>query len=557
MTDPADSGYISPRQLAGRLTEFAHRTLDVFIRRFLPGGDIPGFVAGHPFGPDCFGDFIRLLGCMHQLGFREVGGLEIVPTLIRFLGKVDGTRTETFSSFGIAETLLRFGVFRDNPLLQTLSTSQRQEIANACDTTAIYEGPGKLRGVPNNYWGVLARAEYDRKRLGILENDGLLKEATQEVAVLLSANPLGFFDDSPRRLGRYDIYTLETILFTEPCAELIGRDLWKESLRSHVELFSQLALENGASVAWGRSIGLHSLYGNMELSVVGLFHGLWKEPACALSMARHTFEMAQTWFTDGITNAHQHRSLTWYRRDRRRAQMTLDCLVKFAEMALVLLACPEPELDLPVLSTEELFPPRDVLLPLDPRGAAVWSYRNQNIAFQLPIVHAHNSDYVPTLHSPGYLENPVDTELLCGVPRVLVKGIQYTTHGFPAVCEKHANGLRLVYESFLSLDQYDAPKVFPGRREVVYKVEPDGAIEAHETWSFPEMPDALGLQFAQAGRPFRLVFESSSPHHRDTVDVSGIIEWRTYWGELNAVHEINFCPAHHVTCLWRLEPGDK
>jgi hypothetical protein len=547
--------FLTPRALAQQCAELAHNTLDTFIRRFLPDGEIPGFVAGHPFGPDSRSHLICLLGCLHELRFRAVGGLEITPLLVRLLADVDGEHTETFYSYRIAETLLRFGPFQGNPLLQSLADPQRREIALACDTTHIHAGPGRLHIAANNYWGVLARAEYARQRLGLLESEAILNESAQQVRGLLAANPLGFWDDAPARLGRYDLYSLDTILFTEPCAELIGRELWRHSLRQHVEAFSQLALENGALIAWGRSIGLHSLCGNLELCAVGLHHGLWPEPDRALSMAQYTLAQAGPWFHDGLTNAHQHRSLSSYRRDRRRTEMTLDCLIKIAEIAHALGSCPEPDRALPVLSLEQLFPPRDVLLPLDPRGAAVWSYRNRNVAFQLPLVYAHNADYVPWLHSPGYLENPVDTDLLCGVPRVLVNGIQYTTHGFPAVCEKFPDGLRLVYDSFRSMETHKPPRVFAGRREVVYRVEPGGAIEARETWSFPTAPEALGLQFAEADRPFRLVFESVSPHRRAAVDVSGIIEWRTYWGKLHRIHEIDFRPARNVTCLWRLEPG--
>ena len=154
----------------------------------------------------------------------------------------------------------------------------------------------------------------------------------------------------------------------------------------------------------------------MELAALGLRYELWPEPELALSLAQYAFEHAQKWFTEGLTNAHQHRSLSRYRRAARRAQMTLDCWIKLAEMAEMLPLAPRANENLQLLSREELFPPRDVLIPLDTRGAAVWSYRNQNIAFQYPIVHAHNADYCSVVPFSGFLENPVDTDLLCGVP---------------------------------------------------------------------------------------------------------------------------------------------
>jgi hypothetical protein len=292
----------------------------------------------------------------------------------------------------------------------------------------------------------------------------------------------------------------------------------------------------------------------MEMGAIGLRHGLWNEPARALSLAQHAFTHAQEWFTDGLTNAHQHRSLSRYRRAARRVQMTLDCWIKLAEMAEIFLAVPDPDEAFPMLAPEELFPPRDVLLPLDARGAAVWSFRNDSIAFQYPIIHAHNADYVPFFRAPNFLDNPVDTDLLCGVPRVLIDGIQYTTHGFPALCEKIPHGLRLVYESFQTMQENQPPGSVPGRREVRYEIAPDGAIEAHEAWTFPLAPQAMSLQFAESQRPFTLDVACASPHHAQVIDVSGMIEWRGYWGEIGRTHEINFAPVKHLVFAWKLKP---
>jgi hypothetical protein len=546
---------LSARQLARQLADFTHRSLETFVRRFMPDGQPPGFVGGFPFGADARGDLICLLGALHALGFQEVAGLKIEAVLSQLLGQVSGEETETFYSYRIAETLLRFGPFANNPLLQSLTEPQRREIACACDTTHIYEGPGKLRAMPNNFWGVLARAEFARQRLGLLESNHVLEEAVRKLRHLLFINPLGFFDDSPTGEGRYDIYSADMPLFTHPLAELIGLDAWKEGLRRHIELVSQLVLENGASVAWGRSIGLHSILINVELGAVGLRYGQWSEPSRALSLAQAAFERARTWFTDGLTNAHQHRSLSRYRRGARRAQMTLDCLIKLAEMAEILLSVPNADADFPVLSQAELFPPRDVLIPLDARGAAVWSYRNGNIAFQFPIVHAYNADYVPWFRAPNHLDSPVDTHILCGVPRVVAGRIQHTTHGFPALCEKFPDGLRLVYESFQVMQENQPPGTIPGRREVRYQIGPDGSIEAHEAWSFPALPEALSLQFAESGRPFQVQVDCASPHHVEVIDVSGMIEWRSYWGEINRTHEINFAPTKTLAFSWKMKPA--
>ena len=107
----------------------------------MPDGRVPGFLGGISFGADARGDLICLLGALHQLGFREVAGLSITTLLSQSLAKVKGEETENFYSYRIAETLLRFGPFANNPMLQNLDEAQRHEIAYACDTTHIYEGP--------------------------------------------------------------------------------------------------------------------------------------------------------------------------------------------------------------------------------------------------------------------------------------------------------------------------------------------------------------------------------------------------------------------------------
>jgi hypothetical protein len=546
---------LNARQLARQFADYSHQSLETFVRRFMPNGHAPGFVGGVRFGSDARADLICLLGALYDLGYKEVAGHGIEALLVGLLALVDGEETETFQSYRIAETLLRFGSFTGNPLLRSLTDAQHAELAWALDTTHIYEGPGKLRGLNNNFWAVLARSEFARQRLGLLPSSMLLDEAIQRVRDIFENNPCRFFDDSPAFEGRYDIYTAETLLFMQPMAELLGRDFWRETVRHHTGLLSQLAMENGASFTWGRSIGLYSIYATMELAVMGVRQGAWDNPALGLSLAQHAFHKSQQWFTDGLSNAHQHRSLSRYRRVERRAQMTLDCWIKLVEMAEVLIAAPKPDEGFSTLPRRELFPSRDVLIPLDDKGAAVWSYRNGKIAFHYPVVHGPNGDYVPWFRAPGYLENPVDTHYPVGAPRVVFEHVQYTTFGHASLCEKFPDGLRLVYDSFQSLQENHEPESVPGRREVRYQIGADGSIEAEETWSFAALPEALSLQFAESGWRFQVEMKCDDRFHAEIVDVSGIAEWRSYWDEINRIHEFNFAPAMTLSFSWKLQPA--
>lgn len=549
--------FFSAGQLSADLAAFGFQMLERFVARFMPTGCVPGFLSGVRLGPDARADLISVLGALHQLGFESVAGLDICGQLTHLLGKIDGKSTDTFYSFRVAETLLHFGPFEGNLLLRELSLDQRNEVALACDSTVIYEGSGKLNRRPN-YWAVLARTELARQRLGLLASPDLLEESIARIVQLLSVNPHGFFDDSPDALGCYDIYSGEMALFLEPLADKLGPDLWCSFLRRQLELLSQISLENGASVAWGRSIGLHSLLLTLDLAAAGLRHGLAADPAWALSLAQHAFEQITQWYSDGLTAAHCHRSLSSYRRNLRRVQMSLDGLILAIEAASALRLVENPQADFSLVPAEELFADRDLLIPLDHRGAALWSYRNRKVAFQLPFVHAHNADYVPWFRSPGYLGSPVDTDMVCGVPRIWFKGFQFTTHGFPASIEKYPHGLRVIWNSFRSLSGQlgnEPPvEIFPGRREVTYHIDPDGSISAEETICFQEIPEAVGLQFAEDVKGFRLGFTSTNLHHRSVIEVAGIVEWRTYWGELRRTHEIDFEPATEIHFSWKIQP---
>lgn len=152
------------------ITSYVVERMNGLAKRFFPDWRLPGFFAGYR--SSHIADLLYVLAGLHKLGVGEVAGTTVVEAMVRLLRQVNGEQAQTFWLYRIAESLLAFGPFVGNPLLQTLSPAQQADIRYACDSTHIYDPEtGNLRGFANNYWGVLARCEFSRKQLGILEGD--------------------------------------------------------------------------------------------------------------------------------------------------------------------------------------------------------------------------------------------------------------------------------------------------------------------------------------------------------------------------------------------------
>ncbi len=539
--------------LQDRLVAFAVARVESLVAAHLPDLRIPGVFAGHLVGADVRADLAFTIGLLGRAGVGSVAGRPIVDALRVVLAPTDGVRTHSFFSYRVAETLLR-----NEGLLDRFDDETRARVLEACDSTSFIERlhAGQL---PRNYAAVLLRCEVARQRLGLEVDPGVLDDLTERTVALLDANPGGYLDDAVSRIGRYDIYSGDIYLFTEPMADRLG-DVWRHGARAALDLVERVGATNGAAVPWGRSIGALATCLTIELAGLAAGHGLVEDPGPWLARGDHAFDRLARWFAaDGLVTAHQHRSTFGYRGPFRRLQMTLDCLGKLADTAGVLIdagagAAPE-------LATGDLFPPRDELIRFEvDRPAAVWTYRSPDLAFVLPIVGSTVGDYLPTPRNPGLFEVPVDADLPTGVPSIFRRGVRHTSGMLPSAIDKTDGGLVLTYDGFPRSHQFelpdDAPSPLPGRRTVRYRVE-GRTLHADEELRFEpaERPHALAVQLTEtAGRPLRVEFRADQPHAVTTVDVSGLKEYRSFWAELPTVHQIDVDPAPVVHLGWSVTP---
>ncbi len=545
--------------LHDRLVSFTSTKVDALVAAHLPGFRIPRIFAGHPVAPDVRADLAFTLGLLGASGIERAGGLPIEDALEVVLAPTDGAGTHSFFSYRVAETLLRYPA-----LLERFGESTREVLFEACDSTSFL--PRLTAGeLPRNYAAVLLRCEAARARLDQPVDQEVLHDLTTRTVALLDGNPGGYLDDSQSRIGRYDIYSGDIYLFTEPVADRLGA-VWRAGARSALDLVDRIAATNGAAFTWGRSIGALSTCLTIELAGLATGHDLVDDPSRWLARGEHAFDHIDRWFADdGVITAHQYRSTFGYRGPFRRLQMTLDCLGKLADTALVLqradgLAVPVAGEHDPFSGEPDLFPPRDELIAFETdRPAAVWTYRSRDLAFVLPLVGSTVGDYLPTPRNPGLFEVPVDTDLPTGVPTVFREGRHHTSGDLPTSVEKAPGGLVVTYDGFPRSRRFERDETeerLPGTRRVDYRVEGRTLhVTERLTFAADALPDAIALQVSEtAGRPLRIRFRTDTGHAATVIDVSGLKEYRSFWAELPTVHQLDLDPAPELTFGWTVTP---
>ena len=556
---------ITSNELRDRLVENVRACMEAMAAQFFPRLELPLYFIGQRVTVMDRADLAYVLIHLRQLGVEAVGGVAIEDAVRKLLRSIDGAATNTFYSYRVAESLLAFGpAFEGNPLLSGLNDAEIDNLRRATDSTEIYDPQTRSIGKwANNYWAVLARCELRRQQLGIIPDSPAFDAALERLRELLFRNARGFFDDAPELTGRYDIYTADVHLFCEPFWEHLDRARLENNLRAHVRLLEAAALENGAFVAHGRSIGALSVCMTMELGAVALRLGLAADADRTLRLIDHArCAFFGTWIADGLIAAHRHRRTEAYRGIYRMLQMTLDCLGKvcFAAQQLEEVAVADqsrPDTTVAEVATPT-FPEIDEWIALDDArpAAGLWMFRNEQIAFQFACVDGYNADYAPIPRAPGRFENPVDSRLICGVPRIAVGEADFACLGVPAAVEKLPGGLRLVYDGFpqTSAGPGERQQRLPGRREAEYRVEGD-TLHVTERWTFETLPDALTFHLPEAGTPSKLeIVAMPDGAHASVAAVEGIAEWRSAWSALQRVHQVNFPPALETRFSYRLRP---
>jgi glycosyltransferase involved in cell wall biosynthesis len=530
--------------LAGLVIE----QLEALAERHAPDLTLPRVFAGHPVGPDAHADLAYTLMWARRLGPTTIGGRPIVDALHHLLATVDGPGTNTFFSYRIAEVVADLGG------IDAVDLPARPGVLEAVDSTEWIE---LLDGgaLPRNYAIVLARCEHARLALGIVDDRAVLDDLLERIRRLLGEHPAGWLDDSNTGRGQVDMYTVDAYLFAEPLADELGA-VWSTGIGSALDLVGAASSPDGASLAWGRSIGALALCHTAELAALALRRDLVGDRARWLGVAAAAGGNAPRWFSGGLITSHQHRATFRYRGPFRRLQMTLDCLGKLAAAAVELRQAQRVD-DPPRASRAEAFPPVDRWIAFDDRGAGVWAHRAGAVGFTLPVVGGVVSDYAPAPRRPGLFEVPVDRPMLAWVP-VVHRGTTRFGPGGRAAAVDHAPGrLSLTYDRFratvLRGEEAD-PAELGARRTVTYEVQ-GRTLTCTEDLELDEVPDALAVTIPEAvRRPLVVSFETGHPHRVDRIDTSGVAEWRSVYGELPTVHQLDLEPARRVRFRWSVTP---
>ncbi len=530
--------------LANACVDLAVARLEALIDAHMPDFRLPRVFAGHAVGPDVRADLAFTLGLLLAGGVTTIAGRDVRDALEVLLPEVDGRRTHTFYSYRVAETLVRMGAAAPLP----------SNLSDACDSTDAI--PALDRGtLPRNYAAVLARCEIARADLGLIsQDDEGLRRLLERTGEMLTDNTRGFLDDSRSGVGRYDIYTADVYLFTEPFARRLG-DAWTRGAAAAVDLVERVASPSGAAFPWGRSTGALGIALTVELAALVARYRV-ADPAAWIARGTRALRTLDGWFgSDGVVRAHQYRSTFAYRGPHRRLQMTLDLLGKVADAALVLSEC-DPVTASPL---DECFPDRNELVEFDSK-AKVWTYRSRNLAFAHPLAGPTVSDYLPGPRNPGLFETPVDSGLVTALPFAVRSGTTYAPAGPPASAGLRDGRLETRHDRFLATGLLevadDTPALDGAQREAVHWV--DGrTLRVDEHLRFEgQRPHAVALQVAEAdGRPLHVRAWNDAGALRTTpIDTAGIKEWRSFWGELPVVHQVDLEPSPDMRFSWSVTP---
>ena len=543
------------QSLADEISDFVFDALEGFVERFCPDDRLPQVNAGVRVSPETTSALIYLYGLARQSGLEQVAGRSCEARIKALLPLIRGEQTERICSYQLAETLLRAGTgFDDNPLLQDLSPERIADLREALDSTRIYDPETEaLRSLPNRDWAVLARCEYARSRLGLLDDPLIMRTALDRVHRLFKDNPMGYMDNCPDATQRFDIATCEQLLCCEAFMDLIDPGTYSAALNAADRLFNLAVLENGAFVAWGSATGARSLTTRIRLAALLLRAGACRTPARTLALAQDAFENFVTeWWGNDATMAYRDRL-----NEGDASQLLADSIGSLTALfeAAALLRDAAPLTGDAEEEAAELYPEQDGFLRFAPGRGACWFFRNEHWCFQWPLVGGPTSDYMASPAHPTALPQPAHSPMGCGVPQAFYGGERFYPQASPYSVDKQPNGISFSQKRLViapGMSQANSSHAF--KRQVKADVYAN-TLQVRETWSFSaELPDVLSFHFAEADVPLEISWQCSSAHHATVVDLGGMPEWRSYWGPITRLHQLDITPAAEIHIAYTITP---
>ncbi len=543
---PLTAGSLADALLAATVVK-----LEALVASTAPDFRLPRIYAGHPVLDDAKADLLYVLGLLTECGVEDVAGLNIRTHIPGLLADLDAVAVEGFFSYRVGETVLRLGG------LDSIPHHLRDHVRAAVDTPEIIARLDAGDAIPPNFAVVAARVLLAQAALDGRQTGPELERFVERVRAMFDQQDNGWINDGMGAWIHYDIYTPDMYLFAQPLANRLG-SRWSSGLAKVLADLDDVAQPGGA-VVWGRSIGALGLAISIELAAASVAHDLGGADSQArwLSRAAAGRDELDSWFPGGVIAAHQRRRTMVYRGPGRRLQMTLDIYGKFLLAVLELRRRP----DVVAQAAQPLWPDHDKMLHFEAESnAALWSVRTRGLEFALPMMMGFSTDYAPAPRSAGLFHHPTSGHP-CMMPVISRLGRNDDTgtgetplipSGLPTVLDHTPLRLDMTHDGW---SPNGSPQVtVGGGRRATYLVE-GRTLEVRESLTFDDVttgPVSISIPEI-AGRPLD-VSVSGDAHCVTRVDTSGLGEWRSFWGEIAVVHQIEIEPAPTVELTWRVTP---
>ncbi|MEM7288066.1 MAG: hypothetical protein AAF480_17075 [Actinomycetota bacterium] len=524
-------------ELADQLVACVVGQLEALARDTAPELLLPAVFGGHPVDDQTTGDLIYTLAHLAACGVDEVAGVRSADHAGRLVETLAADRVEAFASYRIGEATLLAGAGWPG--------ATRDHAIACADSTPLFD---RVRDgqTPKNYAIVAARCLWASSQLGSGDPEAL--EEFVDRSRRLFDTPSGWINDGMGCTAQYDIYTPDMYLFAEPIAAEVG-ECWESGLRAVLRDLEVLG-QPGGSIVWGRSIGSLGLAITIELAAIGTGRAMTDAPGLWLRRAAEALADLEGWFRAGVLSAHQDRRTMWYRGPARRLQMTFDILGKLLLSAAELRRRP----NVGVGDHAEAWPDVDAVIRFSEDGtAAAWSYRRGALSLVVPLLDGRSTDYLASPRSPGLLETPTSGYPVM-IPTPLVDGALHAPSGLPTAWHHAPGELTVEHDGWWPLRRSMIDPVatgpVPGRRRAVMRADGRSLHMSEHV----EVGGGSGVVAAAvpsvAGRAVRV--DTDIDVRR--VDTTGIDEWRSFWGPIESVAQLEIPHDGTATLEYRVTP---
>jgi hypothetical protein len=269
-----------------------------------------------------------------------------------------------------------------------------------------------------------------------------------------------------------------------------------------------------------------------------------RTPGRTLALAQDAFDqfVSEWWGDDTLLS----------QRDATLLEASLDALADLLAAAVLLRKAPAAVSSDP---DEELYPELDAFLRFAPNRGACWFFKNPHWRLQWPLVGGVTAASMAAPTHPILLPQPVNGSMGCGVPHAVYDCETYFPQACPYGVDHHPNGISF---SQRGLGRDSEVHVTGLSRAFTRKVEANiygNTLQVRERWSFPaELPELLWFHLPVGDVPLEISWTCSAEHRICVVDVAGKEAWRSAWGEIKQLHQLEITPAAEMHLSYAVTP---